>query len=115
MAWAFPPEISQHLFEAAPGLNKAARYGARACPLSREISRAHGGSLRWDASLRGGGALRARSTLTPRGPKSVTAGTVYVVEDDAGMRDAVGCLLLRNADFDVRLAHFKRKSRFWAT
>ena len=31
----------------------------------------------------------------------MTAGTVYVVEDDAGMRGAV-CLLLRNADFDVR-------------
>ena len=31
----------------------------------------------------------------------MTAGTVYVVEDDAGMRGAVS-LLLRNAGFDVR-------------
>jgi two-component system, LuxR family, response regulator FixJ len=49
---------------------------------------------------RGGGTLRIALALSS-GPMPVTAGSpVYLVEDDAGMRDAVS-LLLRGAGFEV--------------
>ena len=93
--------LTSHSIYSSPSKPASYAVWGSGLSLSREMIKVHGGSLEWDATV----AVGARFVLRlpcHQDPMPVTAGLpVYLVEDDAGMRDAVS-LLLRGAGFEVR-------------